>query len=179
MPKIEVRRMPNDCNQPSEYIHPDETGASGLTIPQLVAKYRKPPRRIGKAELARWRKLGMLRDPQSLPPCPPPEKGPPPPDYKATKILCHFVCDRPHCRRNGRCMHLLPISLRENLHWLPRVICEFYGDPMPPQALRMERIYLEEIGQPPEPAPDEPEVDPFATIGGDEPAPLRIRKVGD
>ena len=76
-------------------------------------------------------------------------------------------------------MHLMPISLRENLHWLPRVVCELYSMPMPPPALTMERIYREEMGEPLELAPNEPQIDPFATIGGDEPAPLRIRKVGE
>jgi hypothetical protein len=159
----------DDCETVNE-DEPELVGVTGLTMLQLMEKHWKPPRRIGKAELKRWAEKGMLRDPQA----PPVTRT-----SRVTRLLCLLGCDRKHCHRNGRCMHRLPIGLRENLHWLPRVLCEFHGDPIPRKVLVMERLYAEEAGLKPEPLPEEPEVDPFATIGGDEPAPLRVLKPED
>jgi hypothetical protein len=164
----------DDCETPSE-DEPEPVGATGLTVRQLIEKHWKPPRRIGKEELKRWAKLGMLRDPQSDPPA---RTSP------TTRLLCLLGCDRQHCHRNGRCMHILPIGLRENLHWVPRVMHEFHGDPIPRRVLVMERLYAEEQGLPVEPLPEvshpeELDIDPLPPASGDEIAPPNTDKADD
>jgi hypothetical protein len=67
-------------------------------------------------------------------------------------------------------MHILPIGLRENLHWVPRVMYESHGDPIPRRVLVMERLYAEEQGLP---------VEPLPLTGGDETAPPNTDKAGD
>jgi hypothetical protein len=132
-----------------------------------MRKHRKPPRCLTEAEFEGLRQTGGLRDPGHMrqPPLP---DGSPNPDFRTSALLCRLVCEREHCRRNRRCMHRVPLALKENMHWLLRAYYEYKGWPIPPQVLAVERAYQKEIALPQEPAPEKSEVDPRETHAADQ-----------
>ena len=164
-------------DQPVE--EPETASVSAADVARLdalMAKHRKPPRPMSPEELAAWRRKGGLRDPGTTrqPPLP---DGTPNPNLRTAAVLCMLVCTREHCRRHGRCMHRIVPALRENMHWLLRAYYEYHGLPIPPQVLAAERGPMTQAQIRAGLTPEQSEADLFAPIGGDNFAPLNIRKV--